>query len=255
MARVLPAVQAPWLPVPAGEGRIGPGWPAVWAAARGATLRREPEGGLIPDLSRLEGADSLHPAVRAFYEHTARFSLALRARWWGGLSLPGRVWAALYARRWGQLELPLGRGASGLALTNEVYRSSGADPCQWWVRRYPDDRALYVSRYDLVDVCGEPAPCVRIAFPVPGGTWVVLFRAVLDDGALVLTEAGGRAGGPGAYLVPAGGPARYLRALREEIRVSANDAGCLAVHRLWWLGVPFLTLSYALEPSSRSTAK
>ncbi len=197
---------------PAGEGRIGP----AWAAAEGGTLRRDPEGGLLPDLSRLAGADRLHPAVRSFYEHTARTSLSLGARWWAGLSLPGRAWAALYARRWGQLDLPFGRPGADSALTNEIYSASGADPSQWWVRRYPDDRALYVSRYDLVDVSGEPDPCIRIAFPIPGGTWVVLFRGVIVDGALVLTEAGGRPGGPGAYWSrPADRPGTCGRSARR----------------------------------------
>jgi len=39
-SRLFPeAPTAPWLEIPTGEGRIGPDWPARWAAARGATLR------------------------------------------------------------------------------------------------------------------------------------------------------------------------------------------------------------------------
>lgn len=247
LSRLFPRVpDAAWLHVPTGDGPIGPDWPAQWARAHGAPLHADPDGGLIPDVSAIRGAERLHPLVRRFYEHTARFSLVVEPRWLPGMVLAGRIWAVLYARRWGQLELPT---IAGAPLSNEIYVSGAPDPCQWWVRRYPDQRALYVSRYELVTVPNEPDVCVRITFPVPGGAWLVLFRAVVDGDALVLTEAGGRPGGPGFYLLRTGRPARYVRAHREEIRVSPTDGGCRAVHRLWVFGVPFLTLSYELPVS------
>lgn len=250
--RLLPAAPpAPWLDVPTGEGPIGPGWPARYAASRGATLTRAPDGGLVPDLSAVPGSADVHPLVRAFYEHTARFSLAVEPRWLFGFTLPARVWSAWYARRWGQLELPV---SAGVQLSNEIYVCGAPDPCQWWVRRYPDDRALYVSRYEVLEVAGQPDPCVRISFPVPGGALLVLFRVVVRDGAIVLTEDGGRIGGPGLYVVRRGGRARYVRAFREEIRVFSTDDGCRAVHRMWLAGVLFLTLSYAIPLSEVSSA-
>jgi hypothetical protein len=241
LAGLLPAAPAAtWLDVPLGEGTIGPEWPQRRAIARGAAIAPAPDGGLIPDLSVLGHADRVHPLVRLFYEHTARFALAVDPRWTPGFALGGWRWSALYARRWGQLSLPL---AAGVPLTNEIYSSEGG---QWWVRRYPDDRALYVSRYEVIAIDGQPDPCVRIAFPVPGGAWVVLFRVVHDGAALVLTEDGGTAGGPGLYLLRTGRPPRYFRAFREEIRVFPTHRGCRAVHRMWLAGMPLVALNYEL---------
>lgn len=254
---LLPAAPpADWLRVPtdpegAGTGTIGADWPARRAAAIGASFRVDPDGGLLPDVSSLTGAERLHPLVREFYTHTARFSMAVEPRWWPGTSLAGRLWGRWFARRWGQLELPL---SAGEALTNEIWMSGEPDPCRWWVRCYPDARVLYVSRYALLSIAGEP-DVVHITFPVPGGAWIVVFRAVVDGEALVLTEQGGRAGGPGFYLVPAGGAPVYFRPFREEIRVAPTADGCLAVHRFWFLGLPFLTLSYEIPLSeARGTA-
>jgi hypothetical protein len=246
LSRLFPAAPpTPWLDVPTGDGAIGPDWPARWTGGLGASFQREPDGGLLPDMSVIRGAEALHPLVRAFYEHTGRFSLAVQPGWGPGMRLGGWLWAVLFARRWGQLELP----TVAEPLSNEIYASGAPDVCRWWVRQYADRRVLYVSRYELVSVVGEPDVCARITFPVPGGAWVVLFRIVVDGDALVLTEDGGRPGGPGCYLLRTGRPARYVRANREEIRVSPTDDGCRAVHRLWFLGIPFLTLSYELPLS------
>ncbi|MEZ4241484.1 MAG: hypothetical protein R3F59_36110 [Myxococcota bacterium] len=255
LLRALPAVDADWLRVPTSSGPVGPDWPAAWTAALGAPLAPDPDGGLIPDLTALE-RDDVHPAVRTFYEHTARADLTLQVRWTFGLRWFGALWSRLVAGRWGQFDLPTG---DDVHLTNEILRSGPPDPCQWWVRRYAGTaRALYVSRYEVVRIPSEPAPVVRITFPVPGGAWVVVFRVHVDGDVFVLTEDGGRPGGPGLYLVPAGGgPARYVRPMREEIRVWPEGTGCQALHRMWFAGLPLLTLRYGLDPErpgSRGTA-
>ncbi len=255
VARAFPKVaHRPWLDVPTGEGPIGPEWPRRWAAARGSTLARDPEGGLIRDLSSLARAERIDPRIRTFYEHTARYPMRVEPRWRAGFGWAGRAWVSVFARRWGQFNLPTSADAP---LSNEIYASGPPDPCQWWVRRYPDDRALYVSRYDVVSVDGEPDPCVRITFPVPGGAWVVLFRVALDGSTLVLTEDGGMSGGPGLYLVPRGGTARYVASFREEIRVLTTETGCRAEHRMWFFGLRVVTLAYDLGSgtSDRGTAK
>jgi hypothetical protein len=245
-ARCLPAAPAAeWLDVPTGDGPIGADWPARWCAAVGAPLHADPNGGLLPDLAPLPGADALDVAVRDFYLHTARFSLRLRARWTPGAAAVRWLWARLYARRWRQFDLPR---HSDEPLSNEILVSGAPDACQWWVRRYPDERVLYVSRYEWVPVDG--APHVRITFPVPGGAWVVLFRPEIRGSGLVLTESGGRPGGPGLYLVPRGGVPRYVALLREEIAVTSADGGAFATHQFRLLGWTFLTLAYDLELSA-----
>ncbi len=201
-------------------------------------------GGLLPDLSaRLPGLD---PAISAFYEGTHAHDVPIRPR----CSLPVRgllwLWNGVFARRWRQLCFPVG-GAP--ALSSEIY---ALDAARVWVRRYldpagrPGDRVLYVARFDTVSLPSEPDPCVRIALPVPGGMWIAIFRAEISPGRLRLTEAGGRAGGVGFYLVPDGGQPRYLRAFREELSVEVVRGGLAARHRFSWLGWGFLTLDYAI---------
>ncbi len=256
--RILPACSPGWLDgVPQGDHlMIGPGWPVRHAEALGIALAAAPDGGLVADLEALRGPNldpgAIHPNVRAFYEHTARFSLAVSPRWSPPFRWGSALWSQLYPRRWRQLELP----DAGAPLTNEIL-ALGPDGSAGtlWVRRYTGtDRALYVSRYDVVTAAGEPDPCVRIAFPVPGGSWVVLFRVVLAGGSLLLTEADGVAGGPGLYFVPNGGPARYFAWFREEIEVRPTDEGALAEHRFRFAGIPFLTLAYALPLSEATVA-
>lgn len=256
-ARLFPAVaSAPWISgAVRGEGdRIGADWPRRHAAALGLTLRETPDRGLIPDLSRLDGPTfstaSVPAMVRRFYEQTGRFDIELDARWQPPFRWGAAAWGRLFTRRWGQLELP---SDPSTPLTHEVYT---LEPTlgPFWVRRYPGtDRALYVSRYDVVDVPGRADPHLRIVFPVPGGAWMVLFAAALTEDGLVLTEDGGVPGGPGLYLVPSGAPARYVAFLREEITVRGTPDGLSAVHTFTVFGLRILTLSY--RASFRGTAR
>ncbi|TVQ94933.1 MAG: hypothetical protein EA397_00320 [Deltaproteobacteria bacterium] len=246
-ARLLPAVDVDALrdiPMAAEDERIGPSWPARFAASQGEPLRPLPDGGLV-DLARLAGPnvdpEALSQAIVDFYHHTARYSLEVDVRWRFPFSLAVGIFGALYGRRWGQLELPF-RNGSGL--TNELF---GVGPHRLWVRCYEGtDRALYVSCYEAASVPSEPDPVVRIAFPIPGGAWAVIFRVVQEGERLVLTERGGRPGGPGLYVVRAGARPRYVRWLREEIEVNPEPGGASARHRLWVFGVLVLTLLYEL---------
>jgi len=242
--RLLPAVEAPWLDVPVGDGYVGADWPRRHARATGGSLQRLPDGGLLPSMSKQVGddLDALPDTVRHFYEHTGRYDLGLHVdvRLW---LRPGLwAWSWLWGRRWGQFDLPA-RSERDLHLTNEIYGLE--DGATYWVRRYEGtDRALYVSRYDVVGVGDQTF--VRIGFPVPGGAWLVMFAVEMDGETLVLHNRGGSVGGRGLYLVPPEGQPRYLRHLREEIRVSAVGTGIDAVHRFWLFGLPFLRLSYPI---------
>ena len=250
-ARLFPAVEdADWLAsVPRGTGTIGRSWPERHAAERGLALRSDPEGGLIPDLSALTHLSGTDDRIRQFYEQTARFELSIDVRWRGPVRFGAWLWARLYGRRWGQLELPT---VSDVQLTNEVF-ALGEDGTLWLRRYAGTDRALYISRYDVVRLTPSSDAVVRISFPVPGGAWAVVFRAEsMDGGGLLLTEVGGESGGAGLYLVPSEGPARYVRALREAIAVVPTTEGVDAVHTFDLWGVRILELHYGspLAPQS-----
>ena len=202
-----------------------------------------PEGGLVDDLGKLSHLENLSPRVREFYEHTGRFDLSIDVRWRWPLSVSASVWAWLYGRRWGQLELP---AASDVELTNEIF-ALGEDGTLWLRRYAGTPRALYISRYDIVRIDDEAHPVIRITFPVPGGAWVVVFRAEpLDGGGLLLTESAGRPGGAGLYVVPSEGAPRYVRALREAIAVRETPTGVDASHTFDLFGIRILELRYGI---------
>lgn len=247
----LPIVDAPFLsdlPV-AGPAPIGAGWCGA-VGGGGEPVRLEP-GGLLPDLSaRGPALAALDPQIRAFYEETSRFLVPVWPRW--SILVRGWVWAWRwgFARRWGQLELPT---RDDPALSSEIYDTGGS---RIWVRRYlderaqPTDRVLYVARFDTVVVPLEPEPCVRIALPVAGGVWAAIFRVEGSRGRLRLTQSGGRAAGPGLYLVPDGGAPRYLGAFREELELEVSDGGLIAQHQFMLLGRwCFLALRYVISGS------
>jgi hypothetical protein len=230
VARLLPPVSAAWLAgVPRSSGPVGPSWPSRYAAERDLAAVPAPEGGLL-DLAALRDPgfdpDAVDPRVRAFFERTATHALPLSARWSLPFRLGAAIWSAGWAGRWGQLLLPMGEER----LTNEVIRVGDET---FWVRRYEGTaHALYVARFDVVRT---PDPLVRIVFPVPGGSWVVLLRAVNDGSGVRLTSEG-------LDLVPWSGSARRLAGLREEIVVGPDRAE----HHFAWWGYRFLTLAYPL---------
>lgn len=250
LARVFPvAERGPWLDVPTeAVGPVGPDWPARYAARRGGEAVRQPDGGLLADLDRLE-VGALDPMVRDFYAHTARFPLDVGVRWSPGFGLGARIGGWLWFDRWQQLSLPW-RTAP---MTNQVWRLTGEDPCTMWVRTdRASGRTLYVLRYDVVEAPGLSGPGIRVSFPVPGGAWVVLLDVeALDGGGLALHERGGVAGGAGLYLVEHQGRARYVRWMREDIAVRPTADGLAAVHRLMLFGWTFLTMTYGVARTAR----
>lgn len=93
---------------------------------------------------------------------------------------------------------------------------------------------------------------MRVVFPLPNGNAIVVMHPVAhDDGSFSIVSAGNGFGDPGFYFTVhgrAGVRARYLRALRESIRVwPAEDGGVRADHVLTLWGATFLRLHYRLR--------
>ncbi len=214
----------------------------------------DPDAGLLPSLQGLAGPtfdpSEIDAFVQTFYVRTARYGLDVHVAWRFGFRHLGGLWTRIWARRWGQLELPM---RSGETLTNELIPSAAGT---WWFRRYVANGAtMYRSLYAVASVASETNPCVSVHFPIPGGAAVVLFRAHLSEaGGLDLVEDGGKPGGPGLYLIPHDGPARYVRALRESIEVRRTATGLCATHRLAIFGLPFLQLRYDITAAAIAPA-
>lgn len=234
--RVLPeAPGAPWLedlPLDL-RGPVGADWPMRQAQAQGRSCA--PARALIPDADVL--GQPLPPMVRCFYERTEDFTLTVQAS-------AGRLiglWERLFTARWDQLQLP----RDDAQVVGATVHHIDGEPGRVWVMRHPDGRVVFVGRYDVVRPDGQ-GPHVRIVFPVPGGFWVVLFRAQVVDGRLELTEEGGRPGGAGLYLVPTHGRPRYVSFLREFLCLVPGDDGIEAVHTFDFARVRILTLRYTV---------
>ena len=177
--------------------------------------------------------------------------------------------AFFFSRRLEQLNVPLSgldtsRGVSSDVL-HLVDRNSGSIKQTAWVRELRGSgKVLYAGSYSLARVPGRLGACVKVVFPLPNGNAIVVMRPALhSDGSVSLVSAGERFGDPGFYFTVAvpghDGQVwtRYLRALRETIRVYAADdaAGVRADHVLTLWGAPFLRLHYRLRPTPARQAR
>jgi hypothetical protein len=94
---------------------------------------------------------------------------------------------------------------------------------------------------------------VKVVFPLPNGNAIVIMRPeVHADGSLSVISSGNGFGEPGFYFTtrtPDGAAyARYVKSLRESIRVYAASHGEVrADHVLTLWGITFLRLHYRLR--------
>jgi hypothetical protein len=246
-ALVLPAFEAPWLHVFSEPGPVvGADWLRRHAAERGVPATALPDGGLMPDTGLLAGPGldptDIHPALRRFYEHTARAPAGATVTHAPFVRAALRLWRTLIFGRWQQLCLPFEPVSEA---TNEIFDVGGD---RVWLRRERYG-VMFVARYEIIRVADERDPCVRMAFPVPGGAMIALFRVEVRDGGIRLHEDDGVPGQAGLYLVPSVGKPRYLAALREELRLTVDADGPVAVHRFWWWRFLMFTMHYRLSES------
>lgn len=271
LAELPPRGRAPWPPFSrlfAAGRRVGPDF---FARERLEEAADPPPTGLVDDLSAYERprfpVAAVHPAVRTFYEHTARQRLYVRPRW-----SPGFVWGGrLYRRLAGlvdQMGLPV-EDTRDDQMESRILKvrddADGRDRVRAWVRTYASTgQVVYVAAYSLHR--HEGVPYMNIAFPLPGANVTSLLR--MDqvsagpgaEGGLVLSTLPeeGRVGDEGIYLVTRWLPVRTP--LDEAITVWATPPGedergwpagaqgsqVLARHDMWLFGVHFLRLEYYL---------
>ncbi len=258
--------EAAWLDGPVGEpDGIGGGFFDRWAAQHGLVVDRSADRrGLLPDLNALAGPDfdprRVDPDVRRFYERTSEYELEAWSEWCGPFRPFGWALARIFSRRLQQLNVPLSpldtsRGTDSEVLLLRRARSEEVELAAWvrHLRRSGD--VLYAGAYSVARVPGHPDPCVRVVFPLPNGNAIVVLKPSADgDGALTLLSSGGAFGDPGFYFTVhrQGGKvwARYVRAMRESIRVYGAGGGDVrADHVMQLFGLVFLRLHYRLRPT------
>jgi hypothetical protein len=256
--------QLPWLHGPIGRPTgIGSSYFDELAAERGFEVRRGGKvRGLVADLDLLRGpafnpAD-VAPSVRAFYEQTSEYELEAWSEWCGAFRPFGSLLAWLFSRRLQQLNVPLRSLDTSRGTTSEVLHlvdpRSGELALTAWLRKLRQTgNVLYAGTYGVAQVPGHRGPCLRVVFPLPRGNGIVLLRPEADaDGVLTVTSAGARFGDPGFYFTVHRGEdrvwARYVRTMRESIRVYPADGNDVrADHTMWLWGRVFMRLHYLMR--------
>jgi hypothetical protein len=220
-----------------------------------------PGRGLIENFSRLGGPMcspvQVDRRVVSFYENTAEFEFDVWSEWCGAFRPFGGALAAIFSRRLQQLNVPLSPLDTKLGITSNVVQlkeRSGRVVYTAWVRDVVSTRrTLYAGSYSVCRVPGYDGPCVKVVFPLPNGSAMVIMRPESEpNGSFTVRSAGTRFGDPGFYFFveaePGHGWARHVRALQEVIRVYTDAQGTLrADHDLWIWGARFLRLHYRMR--------
>jgi len=263
--------QDTWLDGPVGKPTgIGKEYFDELAQEKGLDLRRNsPDSGLIENFDLLASATfdptGVHPAVADFYEHTSTYDLDAWGQWYGLFRPFGWLLAFIFSRRLQQLNVPLSPLETSRGMTSEIIqlldKTTGEIRYTAWVRQMVGTgNVLYAGSYSLCRIPGHDGVCIKVVFPLPNGSAIVVMKPQLhDDGSFSVVSAGERFGEPGFYFLVhnAGGrvSARYVRAMRETIRVfGSEEATVRADHTLRLWGITFLRLHYRLRKKTKQAS-
>ena len=256
-----------WLDGPIGRpAGIGANVFADYAARHNLQISEKQPCGLLPDFSALRGPHfnpaAIAPAVVEFYERTSEYEIDTWSQWTGPFRPFGRALAAIFSRRLQQLNVPLSGLDTSLGMTTDV--KAVVNPARGnvlyaaWVRSLAKSGdVIYAGAYSVCQPPNYPGPCVRVVFPLPNGNAIVIMRpSAGPDGSLKLVSAGRHFGDPGFYFTVHGSNgtvwARYLRTMRETIRVYAGSRGEVrADHTLTVWRRTFLRLHYRLRRGTK----
>lgn len=250
-----------WLMGPLGGKLIGDATYDEVAAREGLAIeRRAKDCGLVPSFHQLDGegfsATDVHAAVRDFYEHTSEFAMDVWSRTYFPANLALALLVTTISRQVNQLNFPLSPLDTAHGMASEVIAlrtPEGAVKYTGWFRTgaATPERSIYTGFYMTERVPGEPAPCVKVVFPMPNGNATVVLRPRVEDGALILDSGGKKFGGAGFYRVQARDAERVrvwrVATLKERFRVYVDAKGALRCdHSIHFLGLPVLRLHYKM---------
>lgn len=201
-----------WLDAPTcGPGPVGGSWLTAEADRIGGTVREDlPDGGLLSSMSILDGpefrAADLDPAVRDFYEHTARWRMEVWAQWSALIQPGGDLVSRLFGRRVQQLALPTRPLDVAHGMDSQIVHlvdGSGRQHAAGWLRTLSaTGEFVYSGCYSARLLPRSDQPAVHVAFPLESGNVQVFLRPTAQpDGSLVLSSPPGAFGDAGAYVV------------------------------------------------------
>jgi hypothetical protein len=258
---------SPWLEGPIGKtDRIGTTVFDELIANRGERSDSPETVGLLRADDVSDSAlklDGTAPEVRSFYFETSRFDLDSWAQWAGMFRPFGWLLAVIFSRRLQQLNVPLSSLDTSRGMSSNVFAvvdRAGRHQFTAWVRQLrATGNVIYAGAYSTAIVPAGATVCVRVVFPLPNGNAIVLMRPVVNaDGSLTLVSSGEGFGAPGFYFTVHGRDgrvtARYVKSLRESIRVFVADGEVRADHQLSLWGRTFLRLHYQCRKRPINTA-
>ena len=252
-----------WLDGPIGKPTgIGENYFDELALESGLEILKNQAGAGLIEFAQLDGANfkaaDVQPEVVDFYEHTSNYDLDAWGQWCGLFRPFGTLLAFIFSRRLQQLNVPLSSLDTSHGVTSEIVQLTDADSgaiCYTaWIRKIiGTGNVLYAGSYSTCQIPGYEGNCIKVVFPLPNGNATVIMKPQRNaDGSFTLVSSGERFGEPGFYFVVRNAneriSARYLRAMRETIRVyAAEDSVVRADHTLKLWGLTFLKLHYKLR--------
>jgi hypothetical protein len=259
--RSVDEAREPWLRGPLGSAHIGDRPYEELARQEGlSVVRRARAGGLIPDMSALAGADCdiarLNPAIRRFYEDTARYRMDVWAKSSFPMNLGLWLMVTTISRKVDQLNFPLDVLETAKGMDSEIVHlcdAQGRPRYAGWYRRLVESgRSLYTGFYMTERVPRGDRACVKVVFPMPEGNATVILAPRIDArGDLELDSHGAGFGDAGFYRVQRTRPGSLrvwrVRSLVEHFRLYVDAEGVLRCdHRVRFLGLPVLALHYRI---------
>lgn len=253
----------PWLAGPIGGKTIGVEVYESYAKSMGMDIAvNSLSSGLLPSFSLLNGsefnANEVDPEIYGFYERTVDFSIDVWSQWSGILQPFAKVLIASVSRNVQQLNLPMSSLETSRGITSDIIRLTYGDggdvPYTGWLRKIRSTGAvIYAGFYTTCTPIDYPNPCVKVVFPLPGGSTTVLLRPENQlDGSFKLISSGKGFGGPGYYRIHQVSEqairVKYLP-LKEVIHVYCDEQKTLRTdHTFTFWGLKFLTLHYKISP-------
>jgi hypothetical protein len=147
------------------------------------------DAGLLPDFEALRGPgfdpNQVDPRIRDFYEHTARYRLAVDAHWSPVFRPLASLLVATVSRRIAQLNFPLNSRETAAGMTSGVVTlldaRSGQVAFTGWLRTQPaTGNIVYVGLYGVARPPGEVGPWVRVIFPLrEAAAWCCCVRRLV----------------------------------------------------------------------------
>jgi hypothetical protein len=261
LAERVPAERLPFVvPREARSRYVGTGYVRELAQVLGGTYAEDvPDVGIVGSLDELAGPDfdpaDVHPLVREFYEHTARFTLDIVPEWRQWVRPGYLLYRTLLARPLGQANVPMNqreaqRGVRG-RIDTIAPDEDGVIAVRGWIRSFVDTgEPIYVGIYTTYRDGGRGY--VSVGFPLPQASFTAtLAPYARPGGGLVLTSES-ELEHPGHYLTYVDAETRDLTALAvhgftEKLDVFVESGELRASHAFSVFGLPFLVLHYRMS--------